>query len=159
VRTLAALLLLTTGALAGDLPDPELTPGVVRSELSLPEICSAKWGKDARAVTAAMKREAFRRYGYSGNDDPRCDNANSRTQRCEIDHRMPRELGGADDLRNIWPQPYFGTWNAHRKDRLENLIHRKVCARELTLEEGQAIFLGDWTQGYRKYLGEAGAMR
>ena len=32
-------------------------------------------------------------------------------------------------------------------------MRRKVCAGELTLAEGQAVFLGDWRAEYVKFLG------
>jgi hypothetical protein len=38
------------------------------------------------------------------------------------------------------------------KDRLENRIHELVCARAITLGQGQAAFLGDWTEAYRLYV-------
>ena len=102
---------------AADVPDLHLTPGAVRAGLSKTKICSIKWGLDARHVTPAMKREVFARYGYSGNDDPQCVPAGKR--RCEIDHLISRELGGADEVINLWPQAY-GTspWNAVLKDKL-----------------------------------------
>jgi hypothetical protein len=70
IRILAALLLFAAPALAGDLPDPALTPGVARTDLTLAQICSTKWGRDARAVTAAMKRQVFKEYVLTGNKDP-----------------------------------------------------------------------------------------
>jgi hypothetical protein len=32
----------------------------------------------------------------------------------ELDHLIPLELGGSNDLRNLWPQPFEGEWNAHK---------------------------------------------
>lgn len=128
-------------------PDRDLTPGVARP-LSLAEICQTKWGKDHRAVTAAMKRDVFRDYGFTGNGDPRCHGA------CEIDHLISRELGGADDIENLWPEPYGGPWNAHDKDRIENRLHVEVCAGRLALSAAQAMIRDDWQGAYRTYFGE-----
>lgn len=130
------------------LPDLALTPGVARSDLTVAEICATKWGLDKRAVTAAMKREVFASYGFSGNDDPRCV-ADAHGQRCEIDHLISRELGGADDVKNLWPEPYGGPWNAHMKDRLENALHREVCAGTTSLEDARSAIAEDWTKAYR----------
>ena len=72
-----------------------------------------------------MRREVFRRYGvpWAAHRD------------YEVDHLVPRELGGADDLSNLWPQ----NWDdAHRKDHEENRLHQAVCAGTLSLEEAQA---------------------
>jgi putative intracellular protease/amidase len=48
---------------------------------------------------------------------------------------VPRELGGADDERNLWPQPLA---EARVKDRQENALHRAVCAGTVTLAAAQA---------------------
>lgn len=43
----------------------------------------------------------------------------------EIDHLTPLTLGGADEVVNLWPQPYP---QAHWKDMLEDWSHKKICA-------------------------------
>ena len=136
--------------LAADLPDPQLTPGTVRAGLTKQRICAIKWGRDERHVTEAMKREVFRRYGYSGNDDPRCVPAGKR--RCEVDHLISRELGGADEIANLWPEAY-GTspWNATRKDTLENRLNKEMCAGRLTLKQARLMLVSDWRKAYEKY--------
>lgn len=148
------LALLMSAALV--LPDPTLTPGVTRPAVTLQQICATKWGRDRRAVTPAMKRQVFAAYGLTGNGDPRCTpDPKVPTQRCEVDHLVSRELGGADDVKNLWPQPYGGPWNAHDKDRLENRLHLLVCAPEqaLPLADAQAAIRTDWTAAYLKFLG------
>lgn len=129
----------------GQLPNPVLTPGVVRGGLSLQTICTTKWGQDRRAVTAAMKREVFTSYNMS-NSVPPCP--------CEIDHLISRELGGADDVKNLWPQPYTGIWNAHMKDRLENRLHKEICAGRMNLLDAQGEIARDWTKLFKKFFGE-----
>jgi hypothetical protein len=150
IRTVAALtLLLLTGPAFGqarEAPDDALTPGVLRP-LSDDEIRSTAWGKDARHITPAMKREVFRRYGVSGVHDPSCG-----APRCEIDHRVPRACGGADDVDNLWVQavPYW-----HEKDLFEDWAARRVKAGTLTPEACQAMFLApaDWRSGFRAVFG------
>jgi hypothetical protein len=97
-----------------------LTPGVVRSV----DVCSVKWGLDRRHVTQSMKREVLRRYGLP------LDAARF----VEFDHLIPRELGGADDVRNLWPQPWP---DAHKKDVAENRLHRAVCSGSISLLDAQ----------------------
>ena len=110
-------------AWADDIQNQTNTPGVARSGLTQQKICSTKWGSDERHVTAAMKQQVFAIYGYSGYDDPHCV-ADAHGKTCEIDHLISRELGGADDVKNLWPQAYGSTpWNAHLKDKLENRLH------------------------------------
>jgi hypothetical protein len=147
-----AMLAGATHAFADVVPRDDVTPGAIRN-LTVQKICSTRWGKDRRAVTAKMKREVFANYGMTGNGDSKCI-PDKRGRRCEIDHRVPRSLAGKDAVINLWAQP-FGThpWNAASKDRLEALIHKRVCAGKITLKHGQAIFLGDWTKGYRQHIG------
>ncbi len=112
-------------------PDPALTPGVVR-QLMLKQVCATGWGRDARHVTPAMKRQVERAYGVTGVV------ARGKGPCCEIDHRVPRELGGADDVRNLWPQPWA---EAALKDAEENAYHRQVCAGTTSLADAQRYFL------------------
>jgi hypothetical protein len=137
---------------AADIPDLQLTPGEVRAGLSKQRICEIEWGRDERHVTEEMKREVFRLYGYTGYDDPRCVPAGQR--RCEIDHLISRELGGADEVINLWPQAY-GTspWNAVKKDRLENRLHKEMCAGRITLKAARAMLVNDWREAYKRYYG------
>ena len=146
-------LLLVGLAWADDIPNLQITPGAVRAGLSKTKICAIKWGQDERHVTAAMKRQVFAAYGYSGYDDPRCVPAGRRT--CEIDHLISRELGGADEVSNLWPQAY-GTspWNAVLKDKLENRLHKELCAGNITLKSARDMLVTDWREGYKKYYGE-----
>jgi hypothetical protein len=133
-------------ALAGDLPDPEKTPGVCRTDLTKEQICATKWGKDHRAVTAAMKKQVFLSYGYPKlNKDPRCP--------CEIDHLCSRELGGADVIENLWVQSYRGPWNARDKDRVENKLNKVMCAGPLSLQEAQDEIVSDWKASYQRHIG------
>lgn len=154
MRTLIIIVALCASASARDLilPDPDLTPGVA-VEITTKELCSKKWGRDARHVTAAMKREVFARYGLRGNTDKAC-KRDAHGRRCEIDHLISRELGGADDVDNLWPQPYGGKpWNATRKDRVENRLHKEVCAGNITLEQARKEIRADYRIPYRRYFG------
>ena len=143
-------------AQAGDVPDLSLTPGAARAGLTKQKICSIKWGRDERHVTDAMKQEVFSRYAFTGYDDPRCVPAGKRT--CEIDHLISRELGGADDIANLWPQAY-GTspWNAALKDKLENRLNKEICAGHLSLKAARDMLVKDWREAYKKYYGQPGS--
>lgn len=130
------------------LPNPTLTPGVVRP-LSTTQVCGTAWGKDARHVTLAMKKSVFARYGIPYEQHGQY----------EVDHLVSRELGGADDADNLWPEPWYLTVNgkemgAHQKDRAENATHKAVCAGTITLAEAQRQIESDWTVLYRKFVGE-----
>lgn len=153
MRSMALLvlgLMVAGWAWADDIPDRHKTPGSYRAGLSKAKICSIKWGKDERHVTGAMKKQVFALYGYTGNDDPRC--VPSGKRHCEIDHLISRELGGADEVINLWPQAY-GTspWNAVLKDKLGNRLHKEMCAGAITLKQARAMLVDDWREAYKKY--------
>lgn len=157
MRILLALLILLgwpTLALAQAraVPDDHLTPGVVRP-LTPAQVKSTKWGRDERHVTMAMIRQVAKNYHITltakdprGDHDPSCG-----TPRCEIDHRIPRECGGADAVGNLFYQaaPYW-----HEKDVVENWYHRQVLAGKKTLAQCQDAFRGDWRPLYMKITGK-----
>jgi hypothetical protein len=151
---LLATAFVSVDAWSSDFPDPDKTPGVKPTDVSDTRICEIKWGLDARHVTKAMKREVFQSYGLSGNDDPRCIR-DAPGRKCEIDHLISRELGGADDVKNLWPQAY-GTspWNAQLKDKLENRLHKEACEKQsIKLRQARKWIVEDWRVAYRKYYG------
>lgn len=116
-----------------------------RKNLSKYKICHIKWGLDKRHVTLSMKKKAFIAYRIPY----------SRHSEFEVDHLISRELGGADVVDNLWPESYVTQpWNAHRKDRLENYLHKLVCRTLITLLEARREILNDWTVAYRKYFGQ-----
>ena len=108
--------------------------------------------KRVDAILGVVAAEVFAAYGYTGNDDPKC--VPSGKRHCEIDHLISRELGGADDVNNLWPQA-FGTtpWNAQLKDNLENKLNKEMCAGRITLKQARDMLVNDWRIAYKKYYG------
>lgn len=131
-------------ALVLRLPDPTLTPGATR-DVTLHEICTPGAAGKAREVSSKTKREVYQRYHVT-----------PRPGAYEVDHLISLELGGSNDIENLWPQPYFGKANAHDKDRLENQLHAQVCRGEVTLTEAQRAIATDWTKALATYGGKAG---
>jgi hypothetical protein len=142
---LAVLAILILGPVA-----PTATPGVVDPTVTPAAVCSTRWGTDARHVSEAMKQAVARRYGvrYPAIRAGHRLTAAERAQRAkwEIDHLIPRELGGADDVDNLWPQPIA---DAHVKDRRENALHRAVCGGAVSLEAARAEMRA-WGKGRRR---------
>ena len=65
--------------------------------------------------------------------------------------RVTPALGGADDIRNLWPHSYSATaWNAHVKDALEDRLRDMVCSGSLDLAEAQQAIAGNWIEAYKK---------
>ncbi len=72
----------------------------------------------------------------------------------EVDHLVALELGGSNDITNLWPEPYHGSMNAHEKDKAENAAHKAVCAGRITLREAQEQMSKDWVVLYRRLVEE-----
>lgn len=135
------------------LPDRALTPGACK-DMDVHTLCTTKWGKDVRHVTSAMKLQVFHAYGLTGNKDNSWCHLDQHGRRFEIDHSCSRELAGLDVIENLWPQCYSGQWNAVMKDKLENRLHKEVCAGEITLPEAQRAITGDWIKAYVERFGK-----
>lgn len=146
VGTLAAMLVIATTALAEDpiRPDPVLTPGAV-FPVTAAEICRSGYAKSIRHVDGKTKARVYRAYGIR----------HHQSGAYEIDHLISLELGGSNDIRNLWPESFeTQPWNAHAKDKLENRLHGLVCDGTISLSEAQAAIAGDWIAAYRKYVEE-----
>jgi len=135
------LAFLTISCLAQSRPDPSLTPGVIRTS-NAAEICATSFRtKPYRHTTQATKTQVYREYGLKPNEGY-CQGG------CEVDHLIPLELGGLDDIRNLWPQPSQPKPGFHEKDKLENYLHKQVCAGKMKLTYAQDVLRIDWYQAY-----------
>lgn len=122
-------------------PDRKLTPGAVRP-VSLSEICTGGDDKN-RAVSIALQEQVFQMYGIP----------HARPQDYEVDYLITPELGGADDIRNLWPEPFSSTnWTAYVKDALEDRLHEMVCSGKIDLPTAQREIASDWIGAYKKYF-------
>jgi hypothetical protein len=136
-------------AKAQQMPDPKLTPGLATNE-PLKKVCTRGEAKDERSVSEAEKKQVYARYGIA-----KCAGYCAGRQGCEIDHLISLELGGSNDITNLWPQPYDGEWSAHHKDQLENKLHELVCSSKITLKEAQQDISSDWVSAYKRYINPA----
>jgi hypothetical protein len=152
MRRAILILILACGTVyASDLPDPKLTPGVTNPVLTREKLCAPGFRTGPfRHVTASLKAQVYAAY-HARNHQGIC----AGKEGCEVDHLISLEIGGANAFGNLWPQP-FGTkpWNAHVKDKLENALHREVCAGQTPLEEAQRVISKDWIAAYRARFGE-----
>lgn len=149
----AFLLLVGQVALAGDLPDPDLTPGATNPDVTQATIgqtiCVSGWTKTIRppaSYTNKLKAQQMPLYGYPAGTDPAS---------LEEDHLISIELGGSPtDPKNLWPQEWntVSGWGAHRKDVIETKLKRLVCAGTITLKEAQTAIRTDWVAAYHRYV-------
>jgi hypothetical protein len=124
-------------------PSRKLTPGATR-QVSLREVCSSQpEDGSARVIPVSVQREVFQEYGMDG----------APPKDFEVDFLITPELGGSNDIHNLWPEPYYSTvWNARVKDELEDRLHEMVCNGELDLGTAQRDISTDWIVAYKKYF-------
>ncbi len=126
----------------GPKPKASLTPGETRP-ITVAEICGApEAAAFAGNVPEETRRRVFSEYGIDARPD-----------KFEVDYLIAPDLGGAQSIRNLWPQPYSARWNAHVKDRLEQRLHELVCEGKVDLPTAQHDIAVDWIGAYKKYVG------
>jgi hypothetical protein len=122
-------------AQAGDpmLPDGKLTPGKV-----------ARRHADRKGVSESMERKVFARYGIPW----------TRRAEFKIDHLVPIELGGADDMDNLWPQSLnVRPYNAGRKEQLTQRLLALIAEGRMSLAQAQEEIRQDWISAFVNHLG------
>ena len=123
-------------------PDRKLTPGATFAGVTRADVCVSGWSAAHRNVTASKKRSVFARYHLT--NVPRA---------YEVDHLISLELGGSNEVTNLWPERYAGTWGARKKDKLENRLHALVCGGTITLATAQHEIATDWIASYTRRFG------
>jgi hypothetical protein len=128
----------------GFAPVASLTPGATRP-ISREAVCANESDQpELQRVANDVAQQVFRRYGIKS-PGPRT---------YEIDYLIPPELGGSEDPRNLWPQPYSrGVWNSRVKDALEDRLRNLVCDGKIDLPTAQRELARDWIGAYKRYFG------
>jgi hypothetical protein len=137
----AALRIAERPAMAAALPNSRLTPGATRL-IKREQVCAIDLSADAREIPVQLALQVFQEYGIR----------KPRPRAYEVDYLITPALGGADDIRNLWPQPYSGVWTAQIKDALEDHLRTLVCSGQLDLATAQEEIATNWIAAYRKYF-------
>jgi hypothetical protein len=139
------LLMVGTVSAQTAIPDPTITPGVVRTTDTV-DVCSH--GTSQLRHTIRERSDAIMaEYGLPGGRHPDY----------EIDHLIPLGIGGADSDANLWPEPRVSIepeWNAERKDQLEAKLRALVCAGRLDIVVAQRAVAYDWTEAWLRYVAD-----
>ncbi len=115
------------------LPDPNCTSGAILTT-DKNVVCVVGYTKTVRDVPTSLKKEVFKKYGISY----------SLHSNYEVDHLISLELGGSNDISNLFPEAYGIKNGAREKDKFENYLHRQVCKGSMTLQEAQKEISSDW---------------
>jgi hypothetical protein len=121
---------------SGPRPDPACTPGsfdpaVTQADLAS-TICKSGYTATVRppsASTEKAKRALYTAYGVPTGTVS------------ELDHLVSLELGGSNDVANLWPE--VGKI-PNPKDSVENALHKAVCAGKVSLSAAQQAIALNW---------------
>jgi hypothetical protein len=128
-------------AVVVSIPNSRLTPGAAILA-SRQAVCALANTKN-KAVPVTLREQVFQEYGIAG----------AAPQAYEVDYLVTPALGGADDIRNLWPHSYSATlWNARVKDDLEDRLREMVCDGSLDLTQAQKEISENWIAAYKKYF-------
>jgi len=145
-----ALTLITTQAIASDLPNPQLTPGAIDPYITQQNIQQTVrihgytlTIRPPAHYTNKLKKRQIREYGYEDRNP----------KHYEEDHFIALSIGGAPhDPRNLWPEPRKSEFNAAKKDQLEFVLYKMVCRGQISLAEAQHKMGTDWIEAYKRYV-------
>jgi hypothetical protein len=94
-------------------------------------------------VPASVRRRVFQEYQLT----------DRQLQGYELDYLISPQLGGTDDIRNLWPEPEaVSEWNMRVKDALEDRLHQLVCQGTINLSTAQQDLATDWISAYKRYF-------
>jgi hypothetical protein len=121
----------------GQLPSPFCTPGSTDPAVTQADIgstiCRTGWTAAVRPPSSETEHAKFA-VAYPAYGLPV-------TLVSELDHLVPLELGGSNDITNLWPE---AGKVPNPKDTVENALRAAVCARKVTLGAAQDAIARDW---------------
>lgn len=127
----------TSHCIVSVLPDSACSPGRVLTT-DIKTICTVGYTKTVRNVTDTLKKKVFKEYDIDWKN----------RGNYEVDHIISLELGGSNDISNLYPESYLITNGARVKDKFENYLHKQVCDKKLSIEEAQKEISSDWLTNY-----------
>ena len=135
----------TSGCRRGANPDRRCSPGAYYSRLTKRVICSASFRTSSiRNVPQSEKYAVEAEYGMA-------QRLYGRT--LEIDHIISLELGGSNDIANLFPEKASPAPGYHVKDKLENKLHSMVCSGQKSLRSAQREIATNWQKLYKTVYG------
>jgi hypothetical protein len=101
-------------------------------------LCVSGYSQTVRDVPTSEKQQVFAEYDIDW----------SLHSGYEVDHVVSLELGGSNDISNLFPESYSIQYGARTKDKFENYLHDQVCAHKISLAVAQQEIATDWLKYY-----------
>lgn len=124
---------------ANAMPDRACTPGAIFPEATKEQICTPGYSSEVRNVPESEKDKVYAEYGI----------ASHVSGEYEVDHLISLELGGSNDIANLWPEPAEPQPGFHEKDKVENYLHEQICSGALSLQQAQSLIANNWLGVYQ----------
>jgi hypothetical protein len=147
MRTFAVVLAVAAGVVAGAevaradaVPDHTRTPGLVTTT-NAAVVCAMGYARHARNVPYRVRDAVYASYGIPRGHRTAAGGYIGPRRNYVIDHLVPLELGGANAVQNLWPQPRT---EAKAKDRVEDALHEAVCSGRMKLGDAQLRIERHW---------------
>ncbi len=127
-------------AAQGKNPDPACTPGAIFPNVTKDDVCVSGYTQTVRDVPTELKQQVYEEYGIASHSPGEY----------EVDHYISLELGGSNDVSNLWPEPAEPQPGFHQKDEVENFLHDQVCQGKMTLQAAQTQVRTNWLAVYNQ---------
>jgi hypothetical protein len=135
----------TSNCTLGTKPDRQCSPGAYYSALTKSRICADDFRTDPiRVVPQSEKNDVLTEYGMP---------VMKYGKTLEIDHIVSLELGGSNDIANLFPEKRDVSPGYKVKDKLENKLHDLVCDGKRQLRATQRRIASDWQKLYKDVYG------
>jgi hypothetical protein len=123
---------------ANGIQDKACTPGAIFTDATAKQICVPGYSSSVRNVSTNTKDQVYANYNITSHF----------TGEYEVDHLISLQLGGSNDIANLWPELADPHPGFHQKDTVENYLHKQVCDGKMTLVKAQELIANDWHQVY-----------
>jgi hypothetical protein len=124
----------------GPLQDFACTPGDIFPNATKDVICQSGYASSVRNVPTSEKNEVYAEYGITHHS----------AGQYEVDHLVSLELGGSNDISNLWPEAASPRPGFHQKDKVENYLHDQVCSGAIPLRQAQYEIATNWLTVYNQ---------
>jgi uncharacterized protein YceK len=124
----------------GPLQDTACTPGAIFPNVTKDDVCQPGYARSVRNVPTSEKNQVYAEYGITHHS----------TGEYEVDHLVSLELGGSNDIANLWPEAASPKPGFHEKDKVENYLHEQVCSGAMSLKEAQIKIATNWLDVYNQ---------
>jgi uncharacterized protein YceK len=122
------------------LSDSACTPGAIIATATKAKICQSGYARTVRNVPTSEKNQVYASYGITHHS----------TGQYEVDHLVSLELGGSNDIANLWPELASPKPGFHEKDKVENYLHDQICSGAISLQKAQVEIATNWLGVYNQ---------